>query len=317
MRLAAALNARANTDSNSTGDRTSNDQTSADRTTSGSTTVDHSNPDRTARTGASDSLANSSDAFANTPPWRHAPATSGHGLGKRATRTAAAVASRSTALRYAAWGWPVTPSTALPATTDLEQVFATWSRLPDAPILAACGVAFDVVETHAVAGRTALARLDRLGVDLGPITIDSVGRIGFLVRADSAALISTLIDPATGPALIGHGAHFELPRALDQPEPFRQSAATGRFWLRPPGTPCPALPTAHVVLGALALVPHYAPVTSPLHALARRTRRTSPRRDEPVLTTGTVSRRFPASSADQGVHEGGGFEGGQVVGAFS
>ncbi|HEV2343251.1 MAG TPA: bifunctional DNA primase/polymerase [Actinocrinis sp.] len=203
---------------------------------------------------------------------------------RRAGRSVTAVVGRSTALRYAAWGWPVAPSAAIPATTDLEQVFATWSRLPDAPILAACGEAFDVIEADASAGRNALARLDRLGVELGPVTIDSVagpgsglgagawvsagarssGRIGFLVRADSAAPLSALIDRNTGPVLIGRGAAFELPRALDQSEPFRPTMPTGRYWLRPPGTPRPVLPTAHVVLGALALVPYRALAASPL-----------------------------------------------------
>ena len=255
-RLAASLGAgagtKANPDSNSAGRQTSTDRTSTDRTS-----IDWTNSEKS---GSVDTVVN--DAVANTQSWRIAAASSA--TGKRSSRTAAAVASRSTALRYAAWGWPVTASTALPATADLEQVFATWSRLPDAPILAACGVAFDVIETHAMAGRTALARLDRLGVDLGPVTIDSMGRIGFLVRADSAAPLSALIDRTTGPTLIGHGAHFELPRTLDQPEPFRPPAAAGRYWLRPPGTPRPTLPTAHVVLGALALVPYRALATSPL-----------------------------------------------------
>jgi hypothetical protein len=203
---------------------------------------------------------------------------------RRAGRSVTAAASRSTALRYAAWGWPVAPSSAIPATIDLEQVFATWSRLPDAPILAACGEAFDVIETDVPTGRNALARLDRLGVELGPVTIDSVagpgsglgagawvsagtrspGRIGFLVRADSAASLSALIDRNTRPVLIGRGAAFELPRTLDQPEPFRPTAPAGRHWLRPPGTPRPVLPTAHVVLGALALVPYRPPTALPL-----------------------------------------------------
>jgi hypothetical protein len=263
LRTAAGLGARANTDPNSTGEQTSTDQASADRTNA-------DKPGWFDRAGSPDTLANDAAvhtadaAVVHAAPWRMAAAAASPGSGKRASRTAAAVASRSTALRYAAWGWPVTPSTALPSTADLEQVFATWSRLPDAPILAACGVAFDVIETHVLAGRTALARLDRLGVDLGPVTIDSVGRIGFLVRADSAAQLSALIDLSTGPALIGRGAHFELPRTLDQPEAHRPPATTGRFWLRPPGTPRPALPTAHVVLGALALVPYRALAASPL-----------------------------------------------------
>lgn len=281
LRLTAGLGARASMDSNSTGEQTSTDQRHADRTSTDRTSSDWTNAEKTNSVDSvvSDAVVNDSvvndtvvhgatahGAVVNTAPWRIAAASPGSG--KRAARSAAAVASRSTALRYAAWGWPVAPSAALPATADLEQVFATWSRLPDAPILAACGVAFDVIETHMMAGRTALARLDRLGVDLGPVTIDSAGRIGFLVRADSAAQLSSLIDLSTGagpgPALIGQGAHFELPRTLDQPEPFRPPAATGRFWLRPPGTPRPALPTAHVVLGALALVPYRALATSPL-----------------------------------------------------
>ena len=266
--------------SKSSTDRTSTDQTSTDPTSAGRASTDQQSPEKSGKTKANKNRtdrasaarpnkpdkADRADGVANTAAWRIAGAATGSG--KRASRTAAAaVASRSTALRYAAWGWPITPSTVLPATTDLEQVFATWSRLPDAPILAACGVAFDVIETHALAGRTALARLDRLGVDLGPVTIDSAGRTGFFVRADSAAPLSALIDPSTGPSLIGRGAHFELPRTLEPPEPFRPTptAAIGRFWLRPPGTPRPALPTAHVVLGALALVPYRAPATPSHH----------------------------------------------------
>ena len=295
LRTAAGLGARADTGPGSAGEQTSTDQTSAERTNSDKAGwFDRTGSPDTAPNDAAATDRAANNTAASAAAWRMAAAAtpapaltpgSGSGSGsKRAARTAAAVASRSTALRYAAWGWPVTPSTALPATADLEQVFATWSRLPDAPILAACGVAFDVIETHALAGRTALARLDRLGVDLGPVTIDSVGRIGFLVRADSAAQLSSLIDlstnpapgsgphnspgsisgSASGPTLIARGAHFELPRTLDQPEPFRAPATTGRFWLRPPGTPRPALPTAHVVLGALALVPYHALAASPL-----------------------------------------------------
>ena len=278
LRTAAGLGPRANKDPDKAGEQTSTDRTSADdRANSGKAGwFDRTGSPDAVATDATTNDAAARNTIATTAPWQMAAAAtttsssspstfgSASGSGKRAARTAAAVVSRSTALRYAAWGWPVAPSAALPATADLEQVFATWSRLPDAPILAACGVAFDVIETHTLAGRPALARLDRLGVDLGPVTIDSVGRIGFLVRAGSAAQLSSLMDLDTGPgpALIGRGAHFELPRTLDQPEPFRPPATTGRFWLRSPGTPRPALPTAHVVLGALALVPYHPLATS-------------------------------------------------------
>ncbi|MGH6655229.1 MAG: bifunctional DNA primase/polymerase [Actinocrinis sp.] len=203
------------------------------------------------------------------------------------------MAGRTAALRYASWGWPVTPDVDVPATTDLEQVFAAWTRVPDAPILAACGVAFDVIGADAAAGRTALLRLDRLGVELGPVTVGpgivgqrgprsehghgyghghghgasqaarlspSNARIGFLVRAGTADALSPLIDADTRSVLSGRGAYFELPRmAADRSaaaQPFRPIPIGGRVWLRSPSTSRPVLPAAHVVLGALALVPY-------------------------------------------------------------
>jgi hypothetical protein len=170
--------------------------------------------------------------------------------------------NRAAALHYAAWGWPLTPNAALPATADLEQVFAAWSRLPDAPILAACGVAFDVIEADVASARGALARLDRLGVQVGPVTVGPA-RIGFLVRAGSAAALSPLIVPRpglvlTGPVLIGAGSHFELPRGVHPVTP-RAGITADRCWLRVPDTARPSLPAAHVIFGSLALVPRRDP----------------------------------------------------------
>lgn len=170
--------------------------------------------------------------------------------------------NRAAALHYAAWGWPITPNAALPATADLEQVFAAWSRLPDAPILAAAGMAFDVVEADAQASRSALARLDRLGVQVGPVTVGP-SRIAFLVRAGSAAALSPLIVPHSGPVLTGAGAHFELPKDV-QPVGPRTGVTADRRWLRVPDNARPSLPAAHVVLGALALVPYHALTTGAL-----------------------------------------------------
>jgi hypothetical protein len=169
---------------------------------------------------------------------------------------------RATALRYAAWDWPITPNAALPATADLEQVFAAWTRLPDAPILAACGIAFDVIEADASAARPALARLDRLGVQLGPVTVGPA-RLGFLVRAGSAAVLSPLIAPRSGPVLTGLGAHFELPRSADPASERAGAPGAGRRWLRGPDAARPALPAAHVIFGALALAPYRSAALSP------------------------------------------------------
>lgn len=204
---------------------------------------------------------------------RTSAASRAHGISRpgaaAGTGTVPGASSRTAALRYAAWNWPITPNPAEAASTDLEQVFATWSRTPEAPLLAECGIAFDVIEADAASGRTALIRLDRLGVQLGPVLVAPRGggrprgtaaRISFLVRVDTAAALSPLIDPRTGPVLLGRGDHVELPRTLDQqqPQPYRATAPIEPFWLRAPSAARPALPAAHVVLGALALAPHRA-----------------------------------------------------------
>lgn len=206
---------------------------------------------------------------------RTSAASRAHAIGRPRSSPSTST-PRTAALRYAAWNWPITPSPDHTPSTDLEQVFATWSRAPEAPILAACGLAFDVIEADPGSGRTALIRLDRLGVQLGPILVTRASgtqaagpRIGFLVRVGTAATLSPLMDPHTGPALLGPGAHVELPRALDQGQPQEQlqlhvaqrataPVSPDPFWLRAPSVARPALPAAHVVLGALALAPRRA-----------------------------------------------------------
>lgn len=162
---------------------------------------------------------------------------------------------REAALRYAGWGWPVSPGPAMPATSDLEAVFAAWTRLPAAPVLAACGEGFDVVEADLAAGRAALGRLDRLGICAGPVTVESgpQARVGFLVRPGCTDTAGALLEPGRAPLLIGAGAQYELPAALDT---LPRAGAGERWWLRAPGDAKPQLPSAYTILGALALAPH-------------------------------------------------------------
>jgi hypothetical protein len=188
--------------------------------------------------------------------------------------------ARTAALRYAAWGWPLAPDPRLVATTDLEQVFTAWSRLPGAPIYTACGPAFEVVAAGAGIGRAALARLDRLCVPVGPVlrcTVLNAGgqwssgsgaesaadepaggyqdRFAFLVRPGITQVLRALIDrERTDVVLLGEGEHCELPTTLQ----IDTRGAGGVRWLRLPSTARPALPSAHAILGALALSPHAA-----------------------------------------------------------
>jgi hypothetical protein len=189
------------------------------------------------------------------------------------------------ALRYAAWDWPLSTDTdpTVPATTDPEKIFAAWTRLPDAPILAECGSAFDVVVADGALVRHALARLDRLGVTVGPVVacpgatrnaapgggltapagagkLPGTGMLAVLVRAGSAASIDAFMDRrppgASSPQVVGRGARFELPASLDADPRPASGTYCERSWLRPPTGTRPALPAAHVILGALALVPY-------------------------------------------------------------
>ena len=214
-------------------------------------------------------------AIGPAPSVRTSAASRAHAIGRPRTSPSAST-PRTAALRYAAWNWPITPSPDQAPSTDLEQVFATWSRTPESPILAACGVAFDVIEADAASGRTALIRLDRLGVQLGPVLVTPRpgerthgARISFLVRVGTSAALSPLMDPRTGPALLGTGSHVELPKVLEQAQSQSQlqlhlaqrtaaPAPADPFWLRAPSVARPTLPAAHVVLGALALAPRRA-----------------------------------------------------------
>jgi hypothetical protein len=172
--------------------------------------------------------------------------------------------ARAAALRYASWGWPVTPTPDRSPTTDLEQVYAAWTRLPDAPVFAACSAAFDVVLTSGLAGRPALARLERLGVDLGPVAVDQEPdgtwrggeQLGFLVRAGSARALGPLWDRDAGSRVLDGGDLFELPAHTGR-RGRADYTTGGRVWLREPSAR-PVLPTAQVVIGALALAPYRA-----------------------------------------------------------
>lgn len=174
----------------------------------------------------------------------------GQGLGllPRQVRRPAAGAARATArqcaVRYAAYGWPVTTGATTP-TRDPEQAQALWSMLPSAAVHAVCGEAFDVVETDAGPGRAALGRLERLAVPVGPVLwTPETDRVGFLVRCATLEPVSALLGGGYGLRVPQQGELVELP-----------GAHVGRVrWLREPasvGTP-PQLPPAHVVLGGIA-----------------------------------------------------------------
>lgn len=117
---------------------------------------------------------------------------------RRPAQAAARVTTRQCAVRYAAFGWPVTTGSTTP-TRDPEQAQALWSMLAGAAVHAACGEAFDVVETDTAAGRAALLRLERLGVPVGPVLwTTATDRVGFLVQPETLGPVSSLFEGGYG-----------------------------------------------------------------------------------------------------------------------
>jgi hypothetical protein len=163
---------------------------------------------------------------------------------RRPAHGAARATTRQCAVRYAAYGWPVTTGATTP-TRDPEQAQALWSMLPNAAVHAVCGEAFDLVEADAGPGRAALLRLERLAVPVGPVLwVPEQDRIGFLVKCATLGPVSALVGGGYGLRVLDRGDLIELPAVPGGPV----------RWLREPtsvGTP-PALPPAHVVIGGIA-----------------------------------------------------------------
>lgn len=64
-----------------------------------------------------------------------------------------------------------------------------WERHPGAAVLLATGRAFDALDVPDTAGCLALARMERLGLPLGPVTCTPDGRMAFFVLPGAAAKV--------------------------------------------------------------------------------------------------------------------------------
>lgn len=64
-----------------------------------------------------------------------------------------------------------------------------WGERPDASVLLATGRTFDALDVPDTAGCHALARMERLGLPLGPVTCTPDGRMAFFVLPGAAARI--------------------------------------------------------------------------------------------------------------------------------
>ncbi|MEV5009184.1 bifunctional DNA primase/polymerase [Streptomyces sp. NPDC093064] len=144
----------------------------------------------------------------------------------------------------------------IPAGATLDEVTRAWRELPGAAVMLAVGRVFDVIEVAEPAGRRALARLERMGLPLGPVTATPDGRAQFFVARGAAAELPALLyrlgwdDPASLDLRgFGPGTFLTAP-------PSDRGGRGPVRWLRPPALDTAKPPQARLLLGTLAYVAH-------------------------------------------------------------
>ncbi|WP_077798904.1 bifunctional DNA primase/polymerase [Streptomyces sp. JHA26] len=145
----------------------------------------------------------------------------------------------------------------LPAGSTLDEAGAAWAEFPGAAVMLPVGRTFDVIEVAEAAGRRALARLERMGLPLGPVAATPEGRAHFFVAPGAAAELPRLLyrmgwdDPASLDLHgLGPGTHVTAP-------PSDRGGLGPVRWLRPPALDSATKPpAARLLLGTLAYVAH-------------------------------------------------------------
>ncbi|MGP2438519.1 bifunctional DNA primase/polymerase [Streptomyces sp. JW3] len=145
----------------------------------------------------------------------------------------------------------------LPAGSTLGEVSEAWARFPGAAVLLPAGRTFDVIEVAEPVGCRALARLERMGLPVGPVTATPQGRAHFFVAPGAAAELPRLLyrmgwDAPSALDLrgLGRGTYITAP-------PSDRGGRGPVRWLRPPALDSAVRPPeARLLLGTLAYVAH-------------------------------------------------------------
>ncbi|MGC9498692.1 bifunctional DNA primase/polymerase [Streptomyces sp. WG7] len=145
----------------------------------------------------------------------------------------------------------------VPAGATLDEAGEAWGQFPGAAVMLPVGRFFDVIEVAEPAGLRALARLERMGLPLGPVTVTPQGRSHFFVAPGAAAELPRLLyrmgwdDPsALDLRGLGPGTYITAP-------PSDRGGLGPVRWLRPPALDSATRPpAARLLLGTLAYVAH-------------------------------------------------------------
>ncbi|MFD8252416.1 bifunctional DNA primase/polymerase [Streptomyces werraensis] len=152
---------------------------------------------------------------------------------------------------------PLEHAPVIRAGAPLDEVTALWSEFPGAAVMLPVGQAFDVIEVAEPAGCHALARLERMGLPVGPVAATPDGRAQFFVAPGAAAALPDLLyrmgwdDPgALDLRGLGRGTHITAP-------PSDHGGLGPVRWLRSPALDSASRPPeARLLLGTLAYVAH-------------------------------------------------------------
>nr|WP_282549163.1 bifunctional DNA primase/polymerase [Streptomyces rochei] len=152
---------------------------------------------------------------------------------------------------------PLDFAPAVPARATLDEASEAWAQFPGAALMLPVGRRFDVIEVAEPAGVRALARLERMGLPLGPVTATPQGRAHFFVAPGAAAELPGLLyrmgwdDPsALDLRGLGPGTYVTAP-------PSDRGGRGPVRWLRPPALDSATKPpSARLLLGTLAYVAH-------------------------------------------------------------
>ncbi|MDT3399082.1 bifunctional DNA primase/polymerase [Streptomyces sp. B1866] len=146
---------------------------------------------------------------------------------------------------------PATPNWAGQATGSAAAVRRMWDQTPRASVLLPTGRSFDVLEVPEAAGFLALARLDRLGVQGGPVLSTPDRRMYFLVLPGAAGKLPDMLRklgwvPSTlALTALGEGGYVPAP-------PTRVGSRGAVQWARQPTVANRWLPDAEELVSALA-----------------------------------------------------------------
>jgi hypothetical protein len=146
---------------------------------------------------------------------------------------------------------PARPDWASQATGSATVVRRMWQRQPTASILLPTGRTFDAVSVPETAGFLALARMERMEVPPGPVTLAPDRRMYFFVLPGAAAKVPDLVHalgwaPASLDLVaLGEGAYVAAP-------PTRSGSGGAVQWANRPTQANRWLPDAEELVSPLA-----------------------------------------------------------------